>query len=74
MNGIKCMILGACALSAAACGQEQTQTDRFYTLKNKGGMEVVVTNYGGRIVSVKLADKNGVVRDVVLGFDKVEDY
>lgn len=41
MNGIKCMILGACALSAAACGQEQAQTDGFYTLKNKSGMEVV---------------------------------
>ena len=45
-----------------------------YTLTNANGMEVCVTNFGGRIVSIALADKDGVVRDVVLGFDKVSDY
>ena len=45
-----------------------------YTMTNANGMEVCVTNFGGRIVSIALADKDGVVRDVVLGFDKVSDY
>ena len=45
-----------------------------YTLTNANGMEVCVTNFGGRIVSIALTDKDGVVRDVVLGFDKVSDY
>ena len=74
MRSFKGIILGACVLSVLACSQQKSQTDRFYTLKNKNGMELTVTNYGGRIVSVKLADKNGTVRDVVLGFDNVEDY
>lgn len=45
-----------------------------YTLKNKKGMEVCVTNFGGRIVSVMVPDRDGKFRDVVLGFDKVTDY
>ena len=44
------------------------QTDLF-VLKNKNGMEVCITNFGGRIVSVMVPDKDGVMRDVVLGFD-----
>mgnify|MGYP002226577481 FL=1 len=43
------------------------QTDLF-VLKNKNGMEVCITNYGGRIVSVMVPDKDGKMRDVVLGF------
>ena len=46
------------------------QTDLF-VLKNKNGMEVCITNFGGRIVSVMVPDKDGVMRDVVLGFDKL---
>lgn len=45
-----------------------------YTLKNKAGMEVCITNFGGRIVSIMVPDKNGVMQDVVLGFDSIADY
>lgn len=45
-----------------------------YTLKNKAGMEVCITNFGGRIVSVMVPDKNGNMKDVVLGFDSIADY
>lgn len=45
-----------------------------YTLKNKAGMEVCITNFGGRIVSIMVPDKNGKMQDVVLGFDSIADY
>ena len=45
-----------------------------YTLRNKNNMEVCVTNFGGRIVSVMVPDKDGQMRDVVLGFDSIQDY
>ena len=45
-----------------------------YVLRNQNNMEVCVTNFGGRIVSVMVPDKEGVMRDVVLGFDSIQDY
>ena len=45
-----------------------------YVLKNTNGAEVAVTNYGGRIVSVMVPDRDGNLQDVVLGFDNIEDY
>lgn len=45
-----------------------------YTLTNSGGMEVCVTNLGGRIVSVMVPDRNGEIKDVLLGFDNVADF
>ncbi len=45
-----------------------------YVLTNANGMEVCITNFGGRIVSVLVPDKDGVMRDVVLGFDSIQDY
>lgn len=45
-----------------------------YTLKNSKGMEAAVTNLGAIIVKLMVPDKNGKVDDVVLGFDKAEDY
>lgn len=47
---------------------------QLYTLKNKAGMEVCITNFGGRIVSIMVPDKNGKMQDVVLGFDSIADY
>lgn len=49
------------------------KTDLFI-LKNKNNMEVCITNFGGRIVSVIVPDKNGQMKDVVLGFDSIQDY
>ncbi len=49
------------------------KTDLFI-LKNPNNMEVCVTNYGGRIVSVMVPDRNSILRDVVLGFDNIQDY
>ncbi len=49
------------------------QTD-LIVLKNSNNMEVCVTNFGGRIVSVMVPDKEGNMKDVVLGFDSIEDY
>ena len=45
-----------------------------YPLCNSLGMEVEVTNYGGRIVSIKVYDNQNIKRDVVLGFDDVLSY
>lgn len=45
-----------------------------YTLTNANGMEVCITNYGGRIVSVMVPDRNGDFKDVVLGFDSIGAY
>ena len=45
-----------------------------YTLKNSAGMEVCITNFGGRIVSGLVPDKHGNRKDVVLGFDSLADY
>ena len=50
------------------------EATNLYTLKNQAGMEVCITNFGGRIVSVMVPDKNGVMQDVVLGFDSIADY
>lgn len=49
-------------------------TTGLYTLKNNAGMEVCITNFGGRIVSIMVPDKNGEKQDVVLGFDNIADY
>lgn len=45
-----------------------------YVLKNSDGMEVHVTNFGGIITKILTKDKNGNMGDVVLGFDRPEDY
>lgn len=42
-------------------------------LKNKNGMVVKISPYGGIIKSIKVP-VNGEMRECVLGFDKIEDY
>ncbi len=45
-----------------------------YTLTNTQGMEVQIMNYGAIITKIIVPDKNKRMEDVVLGYDKVEDY
>lgn len=45
-----------------------------YTLKNTSGMVAKITNYGAILMELDVPDRSGKPVDVVLGFDKVEDY
>jgi len=45
-----------------------------YILTNKNGMEVCMTNFGARIVSIYVPDRDGKFADVVLGFDSIGGY
>jgi len=47
---------------------------KIFTLKNQKGMEITVTNFGGRIVSWLVPDKKGLMEDVVFGFDSIDGY
>lgn len=47
---------------------------KLYTIQNQAGMELTVTNYGGRIVSWLVPDKNGKFEDVVFGHDSIDGY
>lgn len=50
------------------------KTVSLWTLTNKGGLEMNVTNYGGKVVSLLVPDKNGKLVDVVTGYHKLDDY
>ncbi|MCM1145844.1 MAG: galactose mutarotase [Clostridium sp.] len=45
-----------------------------FTLKNANGMKARVMNFGAVLVNLYVPDKNGNLADVVLGYDKLEDY
>lgn len=45
-----------------------------YTLVNKNGMELAVTDYGATIVAIRVKDKAGKLVDVALGYDNVAQY
>lgn len=45
-----------------------------FTLKNKNGAEVGISNFGATIVSIKVPDKNGKMVDVLQGYNSVEGY
>ena len=73
--------MAAVAALLTACNSPMQETttlsglDKLYTLKNASGtMEVCITNYGGRVVSLVVPDKNNVLTDVVLGFDNIAQY
>ena len=52
----------------------QGKPTALYVLKNKQGAEACVTNWGGRLVSVMVPDKNGKLTDVVLVYDNIQQY
>ena len=85
--GVSLALLTACApqqkenltLSGLDPAKFETLVDgnkatKLYTLKNAAGMEVCITNFGGRLVSIMVPDKDGKMTDVLLGFDNVSDY
>jgi len=55
-------------------GQKDGKAIALYILKNAGGAEACITNYGGRLVSLMVPDRNGKKQDVVLGYSSITDY
>jgi aldose 1-epimerase len=45
-----------------------------YTLKNKSGDEVAITNFGARLVSLLVKDNKDQLTDVILGHDSLAPY
>lgn len=76
------VLLGACARQECSGkldprdfeGTVNGKKTALYTLSNAQGMEVDITNFGGRIVAIRVPDKDGRMQDVVLGFDNIKDY
>ena len=47
---------------------------QLFVLKNKNNVEVCVTNFGGRVVSIMVPDREGKMTDVLLGYDNIAQY
>lgn len=45
-----------------------------FTLQNRAGMQIALTDYGARLVSALVPDNKGNLIDVVLGFSSIEGY
>lgn len=50
------------------------QAIKLITLTNKNGMQIKITNYGAILTYVAVPDKEGVMENVVLGFDSLSQY
>lgn len=67
---------------AAEAGIERSSFQRMttgqaidlYTLTNRNGVKVAITNFGGRVVSILAPDRHGRMADIVLGFDNLDGY
>ncbi len=62
------------SLGEISWGKEGDKEVRLFTLTNKNGMEVKITNYGAVITSIVVPDRNGKMENVVLGFDNLKSY
>ncbi len=52
----------------------EPESPRVFTLRNRQGTEVTITNFGGIVMSLRVPDRDGRLADVVLGFDEAGDY
>ena len=50
------------------------RTAGLFVLRNSSGMAAALTDYGAALVSLAVPDRNGDIRDVVLGHDDVSGY
>ncbi|AKQ47668.1 aldose epimerase [Rufibacter radiotolerans] len=65
----------AAAADTTAFGKTKDGKEaRLYILTNKNNVKVTFTNYGGRMISLLVPDKNGKMTDVVVGFKNAGEY
>jgi len=61
-------------ITKAAWDKVDTTAVDLYTLTNKNGVTVKISNYGGKVTSWVTPDKAGKMEDIVLGFDSAKKY
>jgi len=62
-------------LSISDFGQLSSgETTQLFTLNNKMGTHVSITNFGGIITSINTRDNNEALADIVLGYDNIQSY
>ena len=71
-------IIGAALVGLlAGCASVKTadfDQIKLYTLKNKAGTTVKITNYGATVTSIVTADRDGKLADIALGYNDVSGY
>ena len=77
---LTCALIAGCAVKKKEVAETSTSIDSLttklmiYSLENNNGLKMTVTNYGGKIISLFVPDKNGTMGDVVLGYDSLKQY
>ncbi len=81
---MKRLILAILLLAGCAAPKKETPLSvkkpvgpddlKLYVMTNANKMAVAITNFGGRVVMLQVPDKNGVMGDIVLGYDSLEQY
>jgi aldose 1-epimerase len=72
--GCKPKETGVSPISEITWGMDGGKTIKLFTLTNKNGMEVKISNFGAVINSIVVPDRNGKMENVVLGFDSLKSY
>ncbi len=76
---LKISIISVTLLSLFSCGGNRKQKIdksklKTYLLTNNHGMSVEILNFGGKVMSLKVPDREGTPGDVVLGYDTPAEY
>ncbi len=62
------------SVTKVAWGKADGRDVYLYTLTNKKGTEIKISNYGGTLTSWVTPDKNGNKSSIILGFDSLSGY
>lgn len=62
------------SVTEEAWGWQDGKAVRLFTLTNRNGVVMKVTNYGATITWLSVPDRNGTFEPVVLGFDSLSSY
>ncbi len=73
------ILVGACISCQQNRNQSKNAADKedtleVYTLENKEGNEIRITNFGAKVMSIMVPDKNGNKGNIVLGYDSANQY
>ena len=61
-------------IDRTAWGLTDDRPVELYTLTNARGLMARITNYGATLVELRAPDRQGVLADVALGFDTLDEY